>query len=268
MPLRTVGKVGRILELFSVERPEWGVSEAAKELAMPKSGSHALMSSLADQGLLRRTREGRYRLGWRVTAMNQVLLGTTEFRSAARRAMEYLASRFGGESFYLAVLVGERVVFLDEIEGYRPGGTNHSRPGVLLASECAAGKVLLADLSWEEVSRIVADEEREWTVLETAVRLEGLRDELRAVREQGFALDPEETVHATFHAAAPIRDRTGEVVAAMGVVAPTHRFRLGKERYLTTLVEAARRVSESIGYSGAVRARRSRQRRVRLQKVC
>lgn len=261
MPLRTVGKVGRVLDLFSFERAEWGVREAAKELALPKSGAHALMSSLADQGLLRRTRAGRYRLGWRLTAMNQVLLETTDFRFEARRAMEYLASRFGGESFYLAVLEGGRVIFLDEIQDHRMTDVS-ATPDGLPIQESAVGRVLIADLPWEEVMRIVADD--------AMVGPEGLRDELRAVREQGYAFDPEEMSGETRHAAAPIRDRTGETVAAIGLAAPAYRFHQGRERYVTILVEASRGVSESIGYrqTKTARSRRVvRRGRPRLQKV-
>lgn len=72
--VQTVRKAGRILNLFSLARSEWGVSEVAKELEFPKSSTSSMMAALAEQGLLRRTSERRYRLGWRVMAMSQILL--------------------------------------------------------------------------------------------------------------------------------------------------------------------------------------------------
>ncbi len=68
--VQTVRKAGRILNLFSLARSEWGVSEVAKELEFPKSSTSSMMAALAEQGLLRRTSERRYRLGWRVMAMS------------------------------------------------------------------------------------------------------------------------------------------------------------------------------------------------------
>ena len=78
---RFIEKVTQILDLFSLERSEWGVGEVAKALELPKSTTSELMSSLADQRLLSHTAvQGRYRLGWRLFELSQTLLDATEFR--------------------------------------------------------------------------------------------------------------------------------------------------------------------------------------------
>jgi len=46
---QTIGKVSKLLNLFSVEKPEWGVRELARELGIPKSTAHELAKSLAEQ---------------------------------------------------------------------------------------------------------------------------------------------------------------------------------------------------------------------------
>ncbi len=99
---QTVKKAMRLLGLFSLQRPEWGVSEAAKALGFPKSTTSELMSDLADQRLLRRSTKGRYRLGWRLFKLSQTLLDTTEFRLEARRVMEELVQCWR-ETMHLAV---------------------------------------------------------------------------------------------------------------------------------------------------------------------
>src|SRR5215216_800394 len=80
---QTIEKATQILDLFSLERPEWGVSEVARALGLPKSTTSELMSGLADQRLLSRRAKGRYRLGWRLFESSQTLLDTTEFRIEA-----------------------------------------------------------------------------------------------------------------------------------------------------------------------------------------
>jgi hypothetical protein len=40
--LTTIQKIGPVLELFTVERPEWRMSEIARELGTPKSSAHSL----------------------------------------------------------------------------------------------------------------------------------------------------------------------------------------------------------------------------------
>ena len=47
--VQMVGKIGRILDLFSVEKPEWGVSKLGSEFRMPESTAHELAQSLAGQ---------------------------------------------------------------------------------------------------------------------------------------------------------------------------------------------------------------------------
>ena len=76
------------------------------------------------------------------------------------------------------------------------------------------------------------------------------QDELTTVRKQGYAFDLEGTVSELCCVAAPIWDRTEEVVAAISFSVPAYRFELGKERYVTGIVQAAQTVSENIGYFG------------------
>ena len=72
-----VDRIGAILSLYSFERPEWGVSELAGRLALPKSTVSELLASLSGQGFVERTPRGRYRLGWRLFELNHVLLEST-----------------------------------------------------------------------------------------------------------------------------------------------------------------------------------------------
>src|SRR5260370_11878453 len=116
--LQTVQKAAEVLNLFSIERSEWGISELAKVLSFPKSSTSALVSTMAEQGLLRRTSTGRYKLGWQVMALSQVLLSTTDFRIEARPIMESLIARFG-ETVHLATLESGQVIYVDKLQGTR-----------------------------------------------------------------------------------------------------------------------------------------------------
>ena len=100
---QTVGKVSKILDLFSVEKPEWGVRELGIELGIPKSTAHELAKSLVEQRFLQRTDTGRYQLGWRLFELSQTLLDTTHIRVEARYILEGLA-RDWRETSHLATL--------------------------------------------------------------------------------------------------------------------------------------------------------------------
>jgi IclR family KDG regulon transcriptional repressor len=256
--MQTVYKAGQVLNLFSVERPEWGVSEVSQELAFPKSSTSGLMSALAEQGLLRRTGERRYRLGWRVLALSQIMLETTDFRAEARRAMEHLVSRFG-ETVHLAALERGQVIYVDKMQGTRAVQVSVTGIGNKFhAHASGVGKAILAYRPWEEVVEVLARDGMPALTPNTITTLEDFREELERVRKRGCAYDLEEGVPELCCVAAPIRDHTGEVVASMSLSVPAYRFQAGLEKYQHTLISTVRQVSQNLGYTGIKRPVRHR----------
>jgi IclR family KDG regulon transcriptional repressor len=249
--LQTVHKAAEILNLFSVEHPEWGISELAKALSFPKSSTSDLVSTLAEQGLLRRTHAGRYKLGWQVMVLSQVLLATTDFHTEARRVMESLIASFG-ETVHLATLEGSQVIYVDKLQGTRTVQVAVTGVGYRLPAHCSgAGKVILANRPWEEVQHILLSKGMPALTLNTITTPEVLRQELEQIRAQGYAYDIEEAIEELCCVAAPIRDHTGEVVAAISLSVPAYRFQRNKEQYRLAIVGAAKQVSDNLGYISA-----------------
>lgn len=257
--LSTVDKCGELLGLFSQERPEWGVTEISRRLDMPKSSAHAIVSSLAAIGLVQRISNGRYRLGWRINALNSVLMATAACREHGRVALKKLVDRFG-ETVHLAVLDGANVLFLDKLSGTHavlvPGaGIGDREP----ASPMAVGKALLASLPWSEV------EASQRLLQQTAppseeglprwgidIEYDQLRQELEQVRREHCAF-----YHSTEFCAvgAPIWDHTASVVASISMSSPTYRFQNNKAKYIEAVCAVTDWVSDRLGAPG------SRQRR-------
>jgi hypothetical protein len=59
--LASVTRAGRLLALFTVENPSWGVTEMAAAIGMPKSSTHLLARSLEEIGLPRQGSDRRFR---------------------------------------------------------------------------------------------------------------------------------------------------------------------------------------------------------------
>lgn len=249
----TVRKVGRVFDLYSLERPEWGVGEIARALGLPASSASELLSVLEDEGFLRRTRARRYRLGWRVMSLNQILVGTTELRDEAHRAMEHLVSLFG-ETVHLAALERGQVIYLDKLRGTRAVRVEVIGVGVRIHGHCSGvGKVLLAHRPWGDVVEILEREGMPARTPNTITALGSFHEELERVREQGYAYDLEEGELELCCVAAPIRDFSGEVVAAMSLSVPAYRFERSRDRYRITLLAAALEASKRLGYTGVRR---------------
>jgi DNA-binding IclR family transcriptional regulator len=91
--LGTLKRAGAVLDLFTPEEPEWGVTAMALRLGIGKSLAHDVLASLTAIGLLQRVGHGRYRLGWRTVALASVLLRTSELKAQARPVVRDLAER-------------------------------------------------------------------------------------------------------------------------------------------------------------------------------
>ena len=74
--LGTVGKASRVLDLFTSEDPEWGVTDTALALKVPRSSAHDLLDTLTQTGLLRRVTGNRYRLGLKLLTLSNTALET------------------------------------------------------------------------------------------------------------------------------------------------------------------------------------------------
>lgn len=244
--LLTVKKIGPLLDLFSVERPEWGVTEVAQRLQVSKSSAHALLRSLADVGLLSCTVRGRYRLGWRFLDLGETLKSSLNLRGTALPLMRKLAGRHR-ETVQLAVLDRERVLFLECIEGTHPVRFAGAPVGARWPSHAtASGKVLLSVRPQAEVARIAQVEGLRAITPQTITDLDRLHKQLEVVRRVGYAVDVEESVPGVSGIAAPLRLDRGITVAALAVVVPTSRFRASEGTLRKAVVETAAAISSEI----------------------
>lgn len=246
--LKTLARAGAVLDLFTREQPELGVTEIARRLGMPKSNAHALVHSLCKIGLLRRTPGNRYALGWKIFVLSQRLLQSTELRTEVLPVMQALVDRFG-ETVHLAALQEGHVVYVEKLEGTRAVRISVSAVGGELPPHSSGvGKVLLAYLPLEEVRTIVDRQGLPPFTRRTITTWEALERELAAVRERGYAYDVEETLPELCCVAAPVRDHTGHVIAAMSISAPAHRFRRYRDTYTQAILQAAKKASQNLGH--------------------
>lgn len=243
--VHTVKKVAQILELFSAEKPEWGVREVGRELEIPKSTAHALMDSLADERLLQRTDRGRYQLGWSIFALSQTLLDATQIRVAARAVLQDLVNCWG-ETVHLAILDAVHVVYIEKLPRISEANTISSRKGCRRpAHSSAVGKVLLAHRNWADVEPLL----RHWGIrartANTISTLEELALELEEIRSRGYGYDYEEGSIGLCCVGAPVYNDQNGVIAAVSMSVPAHRFEYKRKQYTAAILEAARRISRS-----------------------
>jgi DNA-binding IclR family transcriptional regulator len=147
--LNTIDRTGKVLNLFTPETPEWGVTEVATTLGLPTSTTFAIVASLAEIGLLQQTSDHRYRLGWRVLVISRRLMSSTCFSAQTHRTVAEVANQLGA-----VVTIGawdsQGVVCIANASGNRTERV--LADGAHISGHASAlGKLLMAQLPWPKV---------------------------------------------------------------------------------------------------------------------
>jgi DNA-binding IclR family transcriptional regulator len=246
--LGTILKLGHVLALFNGERPEWGVSEIAHALDIAKSSAHDLVSSMTHIGLLTQSEDGRYRLGWRLVELSEILLETTELRALTHPILERLNNTYQ-ETVRLAILDRGKICYVHTLEGMQAIRVANSALGSHLYSHCSSvGKVLLAHQSWSVVEGIIAEHGLPRFTDATITSPDALHAELEITRQRGWGLDNGEVLADLRCVAAPIYNFRGRVIAAISMSVPAFRFDRSQDTLRGAVIRAGEEISQQLGY--------------------
>jgi IclR family pca regulon transcriptional regulator len=213
-----------ILSAFTPDCPALGISEVARRLSLTRSTTHRYVATLATLGYLQQDEATRkYRLGIRVLDLGFSMLGSLDMREIAAPHLRRLTDTTGHTS-NLAVPDDTDVILIDRVRG-RPGRYHHLEftlhVGSRLPSYCSAtGKALLAWLPRRDLGRLLERMDLIQRGPRTVTDKAALVAELEQVRRVGVAVNDEELESALRSVAAPVRSRSGEVVAAVNIAIP------------------------------------------------
>jgi DNA-binding IclR family transcriptional regulator len=246
--IQSIERAAAILRLLSGRNRRLGVVQIAGELDLPKTTVHGILRTLALVGFVEQDAEsGKYQLGAALLHMGSSYLDGNELRTRALNWSDSLAAR-SGESVRIGTLHEGRVLVVHHV--FRPDDSRQAlEVGSLLPAHATAmGKVLLAGHRFA-AAEIAAEGLPQFTPA-TITDWPALSAELEDVLERGWAADLEELVVGEVSLAAPIDDRRGVTVGAIGISGPVERLSQdGEPRMdLVSFVrEAARAVSRDLG---------------------
>jgi DNA-binding IclR family transcriptional regulator len=237
-----------LLELFAGTERELGITEISHLLSLPKSTVHRIVSTFVAHGYLRQDEtNGRYRLALKCWELGCAAVAQLNLVEVARPHLRRLAE-VTGENVRLASLVDGEIVYIYAVDGsqvLRP----YSRVGQRgPAHGTGTGIALLAYQSPEYIDSLLA---RGLSPFESGrvMTAEELLHDLAEVRKAGVAVVRHGWHSEVAAVAAPVRDHTGEVVAAGGVSGSLARFTdEAAERFASLTVRSMAAISEELGY--------------------
>jgi IclR family transcriptional regulator, acetate operon repressor len=245
-----VSSVDHALTLLSAFRdhPSLAVREGAELLGVAPSTAHRLLTTMQASGfVVQDPSTRRYSAGPELLAVALAALQRIDVARVARPHLSALAAETR-ETVSLAVAEGTTIRVVDSVEG--PGIVRvSSRTGeVAPAHSTAAGKVLLAGLSREELFRLYPSARLARRTSRSTSSRSALVRELDQVRRDGFATALEENDSGLSVVAVAVRDARGYVIAALATSVPAERLdskRAG--RIADAAIRRARRIEVELG---------------------
>jgi DNA-binding IclR family transcriptional regulator len=239
----------RILMSFTARQPEWSLQDLHTALAINKATLLRLLSVLRAAGFVQLDETtGRYRLGIRAFEVGSAYVAAVPLEQLALPYLRTLSARTN-QTANLAVLDGQEVVHIAVAEPDRPLRF-HTRVGLRDAAYCTGlGKVLLAHLDPVVLEHYLAQVKLGRRTPATITTKAGLRRELATIRAGACAEDREEDIPGLRCLAAPVRNATGQVVAAVSITGPAAEF-AGPERDAleVALLTATDEISQRLGF--------------------
>lgn len=240
--VQSVARACELLEQLANAGGQARLSEVAGRAGLPMATTHRLLQTLIGWGYARADESGRYSLGPRL-----VHIGHVAARVLGANLQPYLASlaEATGESANLALLDGDRAVYVAQAPSRQSMRMFTEVGRQVYLHSTGVGKAILANLSQEEVLARIGRAGLSPMTTATITELPDLLEQLRSIRQVGYAIDNEEQEVGVRCIAVPIC--AGAVSAAVSVSGPSARLDSKSiERVVPVLQAAARRIESTM----------------------
>ncbi len=240
-----------VLALFSHDRAELSVLDAAALLERPRSTAYRLLAQIASAGFLDRDDEtGLFRLGIRLAVLGELAQRSTSLQRLAHPALRRLSQKTGETATLLLLVDGEGTAVLHSESTHRVVAKGVlGRYWPLHAS--AGGKVLLAWRPIPEAKQLLTTPLPRYTP-QTITSVAALLRELAQIRKRGYATVRGEFMDDVWGVAVPIFNHRDELEGAVTLGGPSSRVTRARLPELGTIILAAGAdLSRALGYRGA-----------------
>lgn len=248
-----VQSLSRGLEILEVinRNGEMGISEVSEALKMDRSTVYRLISTLKAREYLKQNKaNSKYYCSLKTFEMGCRVVTKLGMGRQVRYIMEALAVSVG-ESVNLGVLDGDDVIHIEKIESHETIKVDVGVGERMPSYSTSLGKAILAFLPQEQLSVLLKKMKFTKIAPNTIMDPRLLLEKLAEVRKKGFAVDDEEFAPGLKCFAAPVRDWSGNVIAAVSVAYPKYRYQKdmeGEQKIINAVLATAGKISSAFGF--------------------
>ncbi|MEV4732537.1 IclR family transcriptional regulator C-terminal domain-containing protein [Saccharopolyspora sp. NPDC049426] len=232
-----------VLLAFDAERRNPSLIEIAKATQLSRPAVRRILLTLQHLGYVRPTGGSHWELTPRVLTIGQHFTASSAVVAVSEPYMGRLVEETQ-ESASLSAMDGSDVVYLARVPAKRVLNINATAGTRVSAHATSMGRVLLAAQPTEFVEQYLADHGLRPLTRHTITNPDQFRNTLARVREQGWSLVSEEREIGLIAASAPIRNHTGQVIAALS--SSTSTGRMSPDRVERDLIPVLVRIADEI----------------------
>lgn len=227
-----------------------GIMEISKALGVTRTTTYAITNSLLTQHFLERNpATKKYTLGYRFYEIGSRYNYQFPFLSVAEKYVNMMFDKWHIR-INVSVIKPEAVWIIlltkDDPDQLLP---RMPRGYVVSANATSGGKLLMAYQPIEVIDSWFKMVNFTQYMPATITDKDQLRKEFALIRKQGYATEKEELSLHRECISAPIRDMTGEVIAAVSFAGNTEQMQKNFQALLENIIMLGNEISEAIGYN-------------------
>ena len=244
---QTVQKALNLLEALVRSGQPRRLTELARQLELTKPNVYRLLSTLSVLGYVKKDpATSLYSPTLKLWEMGSMLVRDVDLVAVASPRLRRLCLDTH-ESVQLTVFDGGFVVYVDKVDSPQPLKAMTSIGSRVPASVTSTGKALLAWSPTEALDQAM-QHVKKYTPI-TLVKRKDIERDLEETRQRGYAINKGEFRVGVTGIGVPIRDRSGSVVAAIGVWGAEKNILGSRREDLAHMaIVAARDISRDLGF--------------------
>jgi DNA-binding IclR family transcriptional regulator len=246
--MTTSDRLLSVLGLFTIERPEWTVEDAANELGLAVSTAYRYFRSLSKAGLIVAFATGRYVLGPAIIQYDRQIRLRDPLVTAAQPIMKRLTEQLPAHTLVLLCrLFRNQVMCVQQESAEKPEfAVSYERGRAMPLFRGAASKIILANMHLRTVKALHGEHAVKFAQASLGKNWEETKERLRALRNVGYSITQGELDPGMCGVAVPVFEPAGAVVGSLGMVIPA---RYATPEFLTDAPQLLKTAAEQIHWA-------------------
>jgi len=246
---KSVKRAITILNCFSPNELELDIKSICQKTKIPKATVYRIMGALTEARFLyRNENSGKFGIGPELFVLGSLFTSSLNIIKIAEPVVKSLTG-MTNEAFHLGILDGGNMVLLMREECKQPIKVALPLGTVRPAYASGMGKVLLNELTDEEIDILYPEEKLHQITRYTIATNTDLKRDLKQIKKAGVSFDVWGSSEGATGIAAVIRDASGKAVAAVGVAVPDSRLNhTERDKFAEVVKSGANLISYGLGF--------------------